>query len=587
MVAALVGDAPAVAAEERGARQALRERRAHADDFGFEPQARGHAVRLDVVDEAREAHRAETVGGRLPFADHVPPAAVTVVVPAGVDAEDVGADLRRAFDERQFLVNRRVAPQRVHVIVVDDGEQRLVEDVGTALNRRMVAPQRTPVDRHLGDGALPVARAYHERDRHRDEIVAVAEHREPLVVAVFGPIRAHADAGVVLADLPCPCAVVLDLPHERERARRGVLAEAFDDARRLVFARRPCRRRAAREPRRRHARVDALVTVAQRRRTQRVAAPRVLQIPRGFARIDEGLRVIEACRGERERHVHRRDRLDRVLLVAVQDRICTHGAQARACLEDRDDVRPVSFGVALHDRKPIHRLRIRAAPHAFIHRRRNEERLDEPQFEPRRGRRELQAVVTTAINRRPQFHDRLRIRFAGDVRVSGAHATAGQSDKAHRGVHGCLEHHRHHAVTPYETSRCVRDHAARNACRSPKHPLHYATHRRFLSSPDASRRVRIIIAHDRLRAISCQRDLGGHERWTHREPPRTHDDVHPPSPVSILSLPLCTSACAVPCGEPLPSALCTHTSRVVQRRCALGRTMFRAATMHGTTASIY
>ena len=109
----------AMALKERGIRQRACQRRFHADHFRFKPQAQAHAVRTDVFGKTAQTGVAETVGGSLPFADHVPPAAVRAVVPAGVDAENIRANACRAFDQRQFLLNTWVTEQRVHVIVVD------------------------------------------------------------------------------------------------------------------------------------------------------------------------------------------------------------------------------------------------------------------------------------------------------------------------------------------------------------------------------------------------------------------------------------------------------------------------------------
>ena len=109
----------AMALKERGIRQRACQRRFHADHFRFEPQAQAHAVRTDVFGKTTQTGVAETVGGGLPFADHVPPAAVGAVVPAGVDAENIRANACCALDQRQFLLNTGVAEQRVHVIVVD------------------------------------------------------------------------------------------------------------------------------------------------------------------------------------------------------------------------------------------------------------------------------------------------------------------------------------------------------------------------------------------------------------------------------------------------------------------------------------
>ena len=130
-VPARIAYAHTVALEERVIGQTLGERRFHANHLRLEPQSQAHAMRADGVGQALEPGFAETVRGGLPFADHVPPAAVRAVVPAGVDAEDVRTDACRAFDERQFLLQARVAEQGVHVIVVDDEPLRVLELLGT------------------------------------------------------------------------------------------------------------------------------------------------------------------------------------------------------------------------------------------------------------------------------------------------------------------------------------------------------------------------------------------------------------------------------------------------------------------------
>ena len=166
------------------------------------------------MDEAGQADVAEAVHGGFPFTHHVPPAAVLAVVPPGVDAEHVGAHLGRALHKRQLLLDAGVSPQRVHVVVVDHETLRLFGLLQTPHLHGLRPVERAPLHGHLGHGMLPVARADHERDRHRDEGLVVAQHDEPLMVVVFRPVCAHAQTRVVLADLPFPGAVVLDLPCE-------------------------------------------------------------------------------------------------------------------------------------------------------------------------------------------------------------------------------------------------------------------------------------------------------------------------------------------------------------------------------------
>ena len=235
-IAARIADAHAVALEERVIGQALGERRFHTDHLRLEPQSQAHAMRADGVGQTLESSFAETVRGGLPFADHVPPAAVRAVVPAGVDAENVRADACRALDERQLLLQARVAEQGVHVIVVDDESLRAFELLGTTQFASLGGTQRTALQCHFGDGLLPVAGRDGERNGHRFGIVAFAQLRIPLMVLEFRAERADMQAGIVLADFPLPWAVVFDLPHDGEVA--GAAGRAFHlyDAGRFVHA---------------------------------------------------------------------------------------------------------------------------------------------------------------------------------------------------------------------------------------------------------------------------------------------------------------------------------------------------------------
>lgn len=170
--------------------------------------------------------------------------------------------------------------------------------------------------------------------------------------------------------------------------------------------------------------------------------PRVLEIPRVLAPVDHRLAVIEPRRGERHRRVHRRDRLDRVWLVAAELCVRAHGAQLRVCLEHRDD-RGAALRVALHDRQAVQRVgRCGVGRRVLVG-------LHEPQFHARGRFGQLEAVVAAAVDRRAQFHNRLRIGFAGDVGVRGAHAAPGHADEPHRCVIAHVEDERDDAIAPY------------------------------------------------------------------------------------------------------------------------------------------
>ena len=451
VVAALIGDAAAVPAEERRIRQHLRQRRAHADHLRLQPQAGLHAMRLDVVDEPGQAKVAEAVGGGLPFTHHVPPAAIFAVVPAGVNAEHVGAHLGGALHERQLLFDARVAPQRVHVVVVNNEPLRLLRLFQTTHFHGFHAVERTPLHGHLGHGVLPVARADHERDRHRDEGLVVAQHDEPLVVVVFRPVCTHTQTRVVLADLPFPGTVVLDLPCEREMAELAWPAASFDNAHRLELAGGPCRRGTAGESGGRHALIDHLVTVAQRGGTQRRTLPGVLAVPRAFAPVDLRLRILEFGRFHGQCRVHRRHRLHRVWLLAAQPRVGSHRTGMGHRLEHARHQRAVAVRVTLHNREQRDRmLRIVQSVELVC--------PNEPQFETGGRNSEFQPVVSAAVQRTAQLHNRLRIWFAGDVLIHRLHAAAAHADQRHRLLVARGEYERHRSIAPYDSPIRIRRH---------------------------------------------------------------------------------------------------------------------------------
>ena len=126
------------------------------------------------VGQSLQSDFAETIRGGLPFADHIPPAAVGAVIPARVDAKDVGADARCTFDQWQLLVDARVTEQRIHIIVVNHQALRSLEFRGTTQLAGLGRPQGATLQRHFRNGILPVTGNDGERYRHGFEIVAFA-----------------------------------------------------------------------------------------------------------------------------------------------------------------------------------------------------------------------------------------------------------------------------------------------------------------------------------------------------------------------------------------------------------------------------
>lgn len=150
---------------------------------------------------------AEARGRRAPLADAVPPVA-PVVVPAGVDAEVLRSGLGRRVDERQEPVRRRVAHERVHVVVEDE------RAAGVGRHRDARGP---PVVRELADGGVEPVVAERERDRDALEALARCERLQPGVVKVVRTLEHQGEPVGPLelrVDLPAPGAVDLHLPHD-------------------------------------------------------------------------------------------------------------------------------------------------------------------------------------------------------------------------------------------------------------------------------------------------------------------------------------------------------------------------------------
>jgi hypothetical protein len=100
MVTVVFDNALSVPLEECFLREGARNRAAHPYHLGLEPEAGLHADIANVLDHALEAAIGEPDGGGRPLADARPPIAA-IVVPAGVDAEVLGAGGGSSVDEGQ------------------------------------------------------------------------------------------------------------------------------------------------------------------------------------------------------------------------------------------------------------------------------------------------------------------------------------------------------------------------------------------------------------------------------------------------------------------------------------------------------
>ena len=115
LITASVIDSLAVTCEEPTViANAVHKRTLYSHDLYFKPKPRYHALFADIVGNFLYAVR-KTLSAFLPFADLVPPKAVSI--PACVNAEIFTACLCRSVHKGKLLFSRRVAPQTVHVVV--------------------------------------------------------------------------------------------------------------------------------------------------------------------------------------------------------------------------------------------------------------------------------------------------------------------------------------------------------------------------------------------------------------------------------------------------------------------------------------
>ena len=232
--AVVLDDALAVALEERLRRQAVGEGAADADHLGLEPEPGDHALGVDGVDDLAQPP-GEAGGRRHPFADGVPPVP-RVVVPAGVDAEHLGADLGGRADEGEELLRGGVAVERVHVVVEDDRHRGVVG---------VRAPRRATMIGQCRHGAGGI-RGEGDRHGHARERLGGGEDVRPCRIGVGRPGQGQVAAGGVLPDLPAPRAVVLDLPGQGQARGAGLQDAGGQSVRRRPRPRRHRREGAAR-----------------------------------------------------------------------------------------------------------------------------------------------------------------------------------------------------------------------------------------------------------------------------------------------------------------------------------------------------
>ena len=190
----------AVACEEPVRVYARGLRAANAHYFNFEPHARNHALRADVVHHFLKAVR-ETFLTRQPFAHVVPPEAVRV--PACVHAEVFAARLVRRIDERQLFRRCRVAPQAVHVVVENDAQLLVV---------CIFAANHAAVLRQLAHGVIKFAERGAYAHRHCRECFARLQILPPVRFRFRRAAQLNVKVAHLVADFPVPRAVVLNLP---------------------------------------------------------------------------------------------------------------------------------------------------------------------------------------------------------------------------------------------------------------------------------------------------------------------------------------------------------------------------------------
>ena len=145
-----------------------------ADHLGFQPQAGHHPGCPDPVEDLSDP-AGEPAARGTPRADGVPPPFADLRVPAGVDAEVLGAGRGGGVDQRQQALGGGIGHQRVHVVVEDDGQPPGV--VVRAADRAADGGQH-------GHRPVEPVRADRDAGRHGGERVARAQRDLPVMLGV-------------------------------------------------------------------------------------------------------------------------------------------------------------------------------------------------------------------------------------------------------------------------------------------------------------------------------------------------------------------------------------------------------------------
>ncbi len=220
----------AVPLEERLVRQRPSDRAPYADNLRLQPQSWPHPGCADPFDQPFESTLREPLDRRPPLADGVPPAAALVVIPAGIDTEDLRAEIRGGLDQRQLALGRRVRHQPVEEVVVDD---RGVP---------MWSPDPPPVCGQRGRDLLDIV-ADRNSNGNGPERLADLQPLRPLVLGRGRSGRRQIHRAVPISELIMPGTVVLDLPAEQPSG-----AQILQHPHRQSFRRRPTARARHRNP---------------------------------------------------------------------------------------------------------------------------------------------------------------------------------------------------------------------------------------------------------------------------------------------------------------------------------------------------
>ena len=158
------------------------------------------------------------------------------------------------------------------------------------------------------------------------------------MILIFRTERGDMQTRIILADLPFPRTVVLDLPHHGKVADlTGTVTLRFlnlHDARRFMHASAPCGGGAQCETGTGLTGVDALITIAHTGFTKRPHMPVVLHGPSRVTPEQVGTFHRSAVNGQRHGEIHGGDRLDGERFRRAQPGVGAYGRQTRIGFKD-------------------------------------------------------------------------------------------------------------------------------------------------------------------------------------------------------------------------------------------------------------